>query len=74
MIKAQTHHGVALLEKREIDAEVGIGSRMRLHVGVFSAKEFLHPIARDVFDLIDDLIAAVVALTRIPLGVLVGEN
>ena len=47
---------------------------MRLDVDVFGAEDLLRPVARDVFNLVDKLAAAVVALARIAFRVLVGEN
>jgi hypothetical protein len=47
---------------------------VRLHVGVLGAEERLDPVAGEVLDVVDDLVAAVVALAGIALGVLVGEH
>jgi hypothetical protein len=46
---------------------------MRLDVGVLGAEELLCPLAAEVLDLVDHLAAAVVALARDALGVLVVE-
>ena len=74
MIEAETHDGVALFKKCEVHAQIRVGTRVRLHIGVLGAEELLDAVACDVFDLVDDLVAAVVALAGIALGVLVGEN
>ena len=72
---------------REIKAEDGVSgvdggvhgrgvrsrTRMRLHIGVRRVEQRLEPVDRDVLDDVDELAAAVVALARVTLGVLVGE-
>ena len=45
-----------------------------LHVGVVGAEERGEATSREVLDLVDDLVAAVVAASGIALGVLVGED
>src|SRR5262252_6527120 len=47
---------------------------MRLHVGVLRTEQFLRAVAREVLDDVGELAPAVVALGRIALGVLVGED
>ena len=61
-------------EQRQVDGHVGVGARVRLHVGVLGAEQRLDALAGEVLDLVDDLVAAVVALAGIALGVLVGED
>src|SRR5256885_8554471 len=41
---------------------------------MLGAEQRLHPFPGEVFDLVDDRVAAVVPLAGIPLGVLVGED
>ena len=74
VVEAHAQHRVAGLEQGEVDADVGVGARVGLHVGVLGAEQRLHPVAGEVLDLVDDLVAAVVALARVALGVLVGEH
>ena len=62
------------LEQRQVDGHVGVGAGVGLHVGVRRAEQRLGPLAGDVLDLVDDLVAAVVALARVALAVLVGEH
>src|SRR5690606_20175779 len=57
----------------------GRGARARgpgvgLHVRVLGAEELARTAARDVLDLVDDLVASVVALAGVALAVLVGED
>ena len=74
LVEAQAHHRVARLEQGQVDGHVGVGAGVRLHVGVLGAEQRLRPLAGQVLDLVDDLVAAVVALARIALGVLVRED
>ncbi len=74
VVEAEAEHGVARLEQRLVDAHVGVGTRVRLHVRVVGAEQRLHPVDRELFDRVDDRVAAVVPLARIALGVLVGEH
>jgi hypothetical protein len=53
---------------------VGLRAGMGLDVGVFRAEELLGTVPRQVFDRVRMLTAAVVALSRIAFGVLVGED
>ena len=53
---------------------VGLGARMRLHVGEVGAEQRLGPVAGDVFHHVDVLATAVVTPSGQPLGVLVGQH
>ncbi len=61
-------------ERREVDRHVRLRARVRLDVRVLRAEERLRAIDRELLDLVDDLAAAVVAATRIALGVLVRRD
>ncbi len=65
---------VARLQERGHRGEVRLRAGVRLHVRVLGAEELLRAIDRELLDLVDDLAAAVVALARQSLGVLVGER
>ena len=67
LVEPHAEHGVARLEQREVHRHVGVGARMRLDVRVFRAEQSLRPLARQVLDLVDDLVPAVVALARVAL-------
>ena len=74
----KTHEGVARLKESEEDGGIGLRARMGLHVhGHFNAgrlaEELLRALDREALDLVDEFAAAVVALSGIALGVLVGE-
>ena len=65
---------VAGLERGEVHAHVRLRAGVGLHVRVLGAEERLRALDRDRLDLVDDLAAAVVALARIALGVLVRRH
>ncbi len=62
---------VARLQHREVHGHVRLCARVRLDVRVLRAEELLRAVDRELLDLVDDLAPAVVAASRIPLGVLV---
>ena len=66
--------GVAGLQHRGVGGLIGLRAGMRLHVGVLGAEQLLGALARQVFDDVGELAAAVVALAGIAFGVLVGED
>ena len=74
VVEAETQHRVAGLQDGLIRAHVGVGTTVRLHVGVLGAEQFLHAGDCKRFDLVDDGVAAVVALAGKTLGVLVGQR
>ena len=47
---------------------------MRLHVGELAAEQLGDPLDRQILGDVDELAAAVIALTRQALGIFVGEN
>src|SRR5207302_9499667 len=59
------------LENRGVGGHVRLRARVRLDVRVHGAEERLRAVDRGLLDLVDDLAAAVVALARIALRVLV---
>ena len=61
-------------QEREVDREVRRRAGVRLHVGVLGAEQRLGALDRERLDLVDDLLALVVALARVALGVLVREH
>ena len=65
---------VALLEGRHVDGHVGLRARVRLDVGVLGREEGLRAVDREPLDLVDELASSVVALARVALGVLVGQD
>ena len=73
LIEAHAHDLVARLEQRHERGLVGVGARVGLHVGVLGAEQRARA-PREVLGLVDHDVAAVVALGRVALGVLVGEH
>ena len=74
MAQIHAEHGVAGLAQRHVRREIRLRAAVGLNVGVFCAEEPLRAVDADVFDLVDELAAAVVALAGIAFGVLVGEH
>ena len=72
--EVEPHHRLAGLEEGEVDGGIRGRTRVRLHIRVVSAEEQLGAVDRDLFDLVDHLAAAIVALPRQTLGVLVRER
>ena len=72
--QVHAEHGVAQLQRRHVDGNVGLRARMRLHVGVLGAKQRLRAVDRKLLGAVREFAAAVIALARIALGVLVGED
>ena len=71
--EAHPEDRVARLQQREVDGLVRLRARMRLHVRVVAVEQLLDAFDRERLGDVDVLAAAVVALARIPLGILVRE-
>ena len=74
MVEPEREDRVARLQHGEVDGHVRLGAGVRLDVRVLGAEERLRAVDRELLDLVDDLAAAVVALARIALGVLVRRH
>ena len=74
MGEVEREDGVARLQDRKIHGGVGLTAGVRLDVGVIAAEELLDPLAGQLLNGVHVLAAAVVALTWIAFGVLVGED
>ena len=72
--QVHAHHRVARIEHGRVDRIVGGRPTVRLHVGMLGVEERLGTFDRERLDPIDVLAAAVVALSWVPLGVLVVEQ
>ena len=70
----ETHseHRIPGIQQSHIYGRVRTGSRMRLHVDVIGAKQFLGPVNGQLLGDIDKFTTAVVALAGIPFSILVG--
>ncbi len=71
-LKAQ--NGVTRLSESVQHCGAGARTRVGLDVGIGGTKKLFRPLNGEVFGNIDKFAAAVVALSGIPLGVLVGQN
>ena len=72
--QVQAQDGVARLQNRCVGGHIGLRSCMRLHVRIFGLKELFRPSARQFLDHIGELTSTVIALARIALRILVGED
>ena len=70
----EAQHDVAGLQRREVDGRIGLGAGVRLDVDVLGAEDLLGPVSGQVLGHVDELAAAVVAMARIALGVLVRQH
>ena len=74
MSELERQDRVSRLERRQVDGHVRLRAGVRLDVRVVGAEELLRAVDRQLLDLVDDFAAAVVALARIALRVLVGRR
>ena len=74
LVEAHPHHLVARVQQREEGGHVGVGARVRLHVGVVGTEQLAQAVAGERLGVVDHRVAAVVALARVALRVLVGED
>ncbi len=65
---------VARLQQREEHRLVGVGARVRLHVGEGAVEQALGAIDGQALGFVDKLAAAIIAPPRIALGVFVGQH
>jgi hypothetical protein len=70
----EAHDRVARLQQRVVDGGVGLRARVRLDVRVLGPEQRLRAVDRELLDHVDVLAAAVVALARVALGVLVVQH
>jgi hypothetical protein len=74
MGKVHAHIEVARAHHGKIHGHIRLGPGMRLHIGVLCAEELHSSLPGQLFNLIDEHAAAVIALPRISFRVLVGED
>ncbi len=65
------HHGVSGLEECEVNRKVSLRAGVGLNIGVLGAEQTARALYCNVFDDIDAFASAVVAVSRISLGILV---
>ena len=74
MVEREAEERVAGLEQGRVDGVVGLRAGVRLDVGVLGPEQLLGAVDRELLGDVDLLAAAVVALARVALGVLVGQH
>jgi hypothetical protein len=74
VVQAHAENHVARRQQCQVHRRVGLRPRVRLHVGVVGAEQFLRTIDRQLLGDVDELTAAVVALARVAFRVLVGHR
>ena len=70
-------HGEDLLSEfhvRKINRHVRLGARVGLYVRMLRAEEFFQPVTGKVLGHVMELAAAIVPLSRVTLGILVGHD
>ena len=67
VVEAETENRVARLEERLVDAHVRNGAGVRLHVRVVGTEDLTDAVSGEVFELVDDHVAAVVPLAGVTL-------
>ena len=72
--EVEAHERVSRAEDGHFDRQVGLGAGMGLDIGIFGPVDGLEPVNGQLLDLVDDLAAAVIAVTGIALGVFVGAD
>jgi hypothetical protein len=68
------HNCVSWLQQGQENSEIGLRPRVGLHIGVGCPEQLLSPVNGQLFNLVNKLAAAVVALARQPFCILVGEH
>src|SRR5262245_56024218 len=74
MRQVHSHHGIPGPNEGEVHRHVRLAARVGLDISVLRAEELFHTVASKVFDIVYYLAAAIVSVSWIPLGVLVGEH
>ena len=70
--KVQPHEGVSGFEDGHGDGHVGLGSGVRLHIGIFGIVQGAQAVDGQLFNLVHYLAAAVIALAGVALCIFVG--
>ncbi|OIQ80473.1 hypothetical protein GALL_377760 [mine drainage metagenome] len=72
--QAHAQNSVAGFQHRQVHRGIGLGTRVRLHVGVFGAEQCLGTVDRQLLGDIDVFAAAVITFARVAFGVFVGQD
>lgn len=71
--QGQSHDGIAGLGEGTVGFHIGTGARVRLNIGAVCAEELFGAVDGEVFDLVGDLLAFIVAFARVAFGVFIGQ-
>ena len=71
--KAHAENGIARLQQSQINRDVGLRARVRLHIDMFGSVDLLCTFDGDPLDFVNILASAVIARPGIALCVLVGQ-
>ncbi len=74
VVEAHGEHGVAGFHHGEIDRHVGRAAAVRLHIGVFGAEKLFGAVNGQLFGIVHEFTAVVVATAGVALGVFVGQH
>ena len=66
--------GIARFENGKVDGHVGLGTRVRLDIGVVSAEDLQDPVDGELFDHVDKFTSSVPAAARIAFSIFVGQE
>ena len=72
--EVEAHEGIAGLQQRQEHRLVHLAAGIRLHIGKLRAEQLLGALDRQRLGDVDPFAAAVIALARIALGILVGHH
>ena len=72
--KVKTHEHVARLQHSHLHSKVGLGTGMRLNIGILSSVELAEPVDGELLNLVNHLATAVVALAGVPFCVFIGAD
>ena len=72
--KIQSHKGIARLQAGHDDGHVGLGARMRLHIGIFRIIQLAEPVDGQLLNLVHHLTPTIVAFARIAFRIFIGAD
>ncbi len=74
LIELHSHKCIARLEQRVEHGEIGLSAGMRLDVGICTAEQFFRAADCQLFNLIDNIASAIVAVKRVAFSVFIGQH
>ena len=74
LVEPHAEDGVTGLEHGQVSGQVGIGAGVGLHIGVLRSEKLARPPAGQFLGLVDHEVAPVIPLSRVALGVLIGQD